>query len=715
MNLKQITYWFLFTTFLIGSNELGAQDDERIKSLRGQVSALSSNDLKLAKIYNDLSWEYRKANPDSTIYFANQVLRVEEFHETYLESVKALNFIGVGYQYKGDNVSSYDYYNQALEKAQEIGDTVQYAYSLNNLGRIYQVQGDFVKSYDSFYQALEIFESLGNEVGAGYCYKSLSELYRSQQNYEKALEMTDKAFDIRVATNNITGQVSILIEMAEIYQFKGNYNKAFDYYLQAKVKAESIEDKVSIASIDLGISKLYASQQKYIEALIFGSKAELAAIQTSNFELISQIILQLGKVAFEQQNYSKAKTSFLKIVEQSDKNQILLLLKDAYYYLAEIEKLEKNTSASYDYFVKYTQIVQSLNNTNAARTIERLESRYDISQKEKENELLKVQKARDQALIDRQKILNISLIAIVGVISILLIFIAVLSRKRRVANMSLMERNEEIAAQREEISRQNDQINIQNDRLQKRNTELASLNQEKDTLMNIVAHDLKSPFNRIKGIVQLLDLSGLNDEQKTYSKLLNEISQSGIDLIRDLLDVNSFEEDRIKLEIKKVDVCDLILQKVKYFYADAKAKNIEVTTDIQDTKAYLYTDEVYLSRILDNLISNAIKFSDSNAKVKLGAVRVGQKVQLTIEDSGPGFSEVDKKNLYKKFTKLSARPTGGESSNGLGLAIVKTLVDRLEGEIVLESVPEKGSKFLIFFPTEMEKFSKEITATANID
>src|SRR5690606_19109864 len=106
----------------------------------------------------------------------------------------------------------------------------------------------------------------------------------------------------------------------------------------------------------------------------------------------------------------------------------------------------------------------------------------------------------------------------------------------------------------------------------------------------------------------------------------------------------------------------------------------------------------YLGRIIDNLVSNAIKFSDNNSVVSVTADIQGGKFQIRVKDNGPGFSEEDKRKHFQKVTKLSARPTGGESSNGLGLAIVKTLVDRLDGEIELHSQLRQGSEFVISFP-----------------
>jgi signal transduction histidine kinase len=109
----------------------------------------------------------------------------------------------------------------------------------------------------------------------------------------------------------------------------------------------------------------------------------------------------------------------------------------------------------------------------------------------------------------------------------------------------------------------------------------------------------------------------------------------------------------------------------------------------------------YLSRIIDNLISNAIKFSKNGSTVSVNAKIENGSFTLLVKDNGPGFSEDDKKLLYQRFKKLSARPTAGESSNGLGLAIVKTLVDRLEGEISLSSELGKGSEFLVRIPIKI--------------
>jgi signal transduction histidine kinase len=166
-------------------------------------------------------------------------------------------------------------------------------------------------------------------------------------------------------------------------------------------------------------------------------------------------------------------------------------------------------------------------------------------------------------------------------------------------------------------------------------------------------------------------------------------------MITDLLDAHAVESES-GLSVEKIDLHNFLTHRMNTFMQTALEKNVNI--DLRAEEVSVTTDKGYLARILDNLISNAIKFSPPDTRVALMATRVNGYAKLSIKDQGLGFSEADRKDLFKKFKKLSARPTAGESSNGLGLAIVKILVDRLGGQIELVSSPGKGSEFIITIP-----------------
>ncbi len=672
------------------------QDLLVLDSIRSRIAGADLEER--SHLYETLAWEFRKSHPDSTIYYANRSIELIRNEVLERNRAQALNFVGVGYHYTGDNVKAFDFFQKARDEALEFGDSIQYAHSLNNLGRVYMNQGDFLKAYDHYQEALSVFDSIRNAEGVGYAYKSLAELHQTQNNLSKALEMSEKTLRIRSEVNDIDGQISIMAELASIYERLANYDKAFDYYLQAKVKAESVNDAIGIARINLGISQLYFRQKKNAEALIYIRKALNTAETSKNEDLTNQIRLQLAKILLDNGDSREAKQHFEKVVANSGITRQLPLEKEAYLHLSEISKNEGDTELAFGYFTKYAQLSQAWSNAEAARKIERYESRLEIEKKERENEVLRLSQAKNTAVIERQRFENIALAAITAVVGVLMISIWYMGRKRRQVNLKLQAKNHQIAAQAEEITSQNERINDQNRKLQKRNDELAELNNEKDTLMNIVAHDLKSPLNRIKGITELLGFTKLDDEQRNFVGLLSQISEGGIHLINDLLDVNAFEGEKRKLNLHPVDLHDMLLSKAKTFLAEGRAKNIAIQTIGLESRVFVNTDDSYLSRILDNLISNAIKFSAKGKKVVLSAVQEPDHVLLKIQDEGPGFTEEDKKYVFQKFKRLSARPTGGESSNGLGLAIVKNLIERIGAEVALKSEPGLGSEFIIKFP-----------------
>jgi len=105
-----------------------------------------------------------------------------------------------------------------------------------------------------------------------------------------------------------------------------------------------------------------------------------------------------------------------------------------------------------------------------------------------------------------------------------------------------------------------------------------------------------------------------------------------------------------------------------------------------------------MHEIVDNLVSNAVKYTPCGGSIRVITEGSGARRRFIVEDEGPGFTEDDRSKMFGKFQKLSARPTGGESSFGLGLAIVKLLVDLHDGEIIVESAPDKGCRFIVELP-----------------
>lgn len=258
--------------------------------------------------------------------------------------------------------------------------------------------------------------------------------------------------------------------------------------------------------------------------------------------------------------------------------------------------------------------------------------------------------------------------------------------------------------QEEVLARINAHLTIcqQQKKLEKHNLELLQLNQEKNEFLGIVSHDLKSPLTGILGFAQLLKHykeSFSEVEIKEFVEGVENNVKQMLDLIENLLDVNRLETGRMTFSLGAIDLGVCTFEALYRYRLDAEAKKIRLRFDLPQEKHFVYADGRATRQILDNVISNAIKYSFKEKNIYIDLVAVDEYVRCQIRDEGQGLTAEDKELLFQKFTRLSAKPTGGEHSTGLGLSIVKKLVEAMNGYVWAESNGKnQGSTFTIGLP-----------------
>ncbi len=211
---------------------------------------------------------------------------------------------------------------------------------------------------------------------------------------------------------------------------------------------------------------------------------------------------------------------------------------------------------------------------------------------------------------------------------------------------------------------------------------------------DVVIHDLKSPLSGILMASALLQeqASGFPESLKP---LLDAVCEEGAKALRL---VESLAKDNHN---ETVDVCEdpqaVLLSLVERMRTTAEAKSIGLQVDLTDCAAIMVGAWV-IEQVTENLLSNAFKYSPAGSMVRISTSIAGRVMNLSITDEGPGFTEEDRKMIFRRYTRLSAEPTGNEPSTGLGLSIVKRLVDQHGGRIELMRNPGRGAEFRITFP-----------------
>lgn len=240
------------------------------------------------------------------------------------------------------------------------------------------------------------------------------------------------------------------------------------------------------------------------------------------------------------------------------------------------------------------------------------------------------------------------------------------------------------------------------DRLKKYGVELQELNRAKDRFISIVSHDLRSPFNSILGFTDLLlNEPDTTEEEKTqYVKYIRESSFNLLSLVNSLLDWTRLQTGRIDFEPERLDSRLIITRAIHMLSGAAMKKNIDLRSEVQNS-LYIKADENLMLQAFNNLISNAIKFTEPGGRILISAIYPEQKnvVQFSVKDDGIG---IDKNNLNKLFrvdTKFTLVGTAGEKGSGLGLSLVQEIIQKHNGKIWVESEVNKGSDFKFTLPT----------------
>lgn len=253
----------------------------------------------------------------------------------------------------------------------------------------------------------------------------------------------------------------------------------------------------------------------------------------------------------------------------------------------------------------------------------------------------------------------------------------------------------------EKVRERTEEIVMQSKQLEKKNNELKELNEDKNHFIGILAHDIRSPLTGIQGFAQLLKSSRdqLTTDQKDYVDTILQCNKQISDMVNQILDLNAIEARKVKMHTQKVDLAEVLIKLIGRYKDEASKKDISFSPLAGDTTdTYADVDPNYINQVLENLISNAVKYSPKNKRIFANIFDKGDKVIIEVKDEGPGISKEDQSKLFGKFQKLTAKPTGGEDSTGLGLSIVKRYVEAMNGKVWCESEEGKGSSFFIEFP-----------------
>lgn len=565
------------------------------------------------------------------------------------------------------------YLKMGEDLALQLDDTLAYMITQKVAARILLMEGIYDESLSAAYKGIRLAKTLNDTARWISLLYWESGAYNELGEYDKSIEVSEGAFQLAKAVGNDVEIPRALNSIGEAYRYKEMWDEAEKNYLEAMDlarrlkatdKAEEEENQLQLLILKNNLSfvelgrKNYAKASEYLDGLKEGRET----VTSIPLRLESQLCQVRVWAATDQ--IGKAEVLALEMV--ADARQYGYKRYEILYaeWLAEYYKQKSQFEFAFQYFERASELRELLNAGRAKVRVALQDSELENLSLRSENEVLEAQRTA-------QLWLTIGLAAfllLIGMVSWLLF-----RNNRKMRNLNLLLRG-------------------QNDRLDQ-------ANQEVQGLIGIVAHDLKAPLNKSIMLAEMVRTQPNETEQN--EKLLGMIGKvcgDGGNLIQDLLEISSLESEQTQSQPVEVNFVGLVKEALQPFQQNAEKKGIGFHFEMDGAPEKITTDPGLVQRVVDNLVSNALKFTMSGRNVYVTLTEREGFAGIKIQDEGPGIGPEDQKKMFRKFQKLSARPTAGETSNGLGLSIVKSLVDRLSGKLEFESELGQGTEFRIWLP-----------------
>lgn len=584
-------------------------------------------------------------------------------------------------------------FRNARAKALELGDSNLSASAMIGMAQTAEWAGDYMRTEMRYENAIDAAKTVADSSVLGRVLLRQGGYFAHRKRFDKAEPILLHAERIFRQLGDSTRVGEIEVGRGLVERVKNNLPAALRHFRKGDRLLRNSDDTEAKVMAKRYISLLLSQQRQYTQAadVCRSGIAVTSAGQFHASEWLFRVDLannlnKLGKT-------DSAIVLLNQVVAQAAGSPYpagLTALNKAHALLSDLLAQQDPARALANHRL-HMQLTDSLYRRDNALSREQAEFRYQNARRQQDYQLLEQQRELERA---RGNLL-------IGIISaIVLVTLFVLWRF-----IGQSRRNTDLRRQHRALAHANEEINRQMRMLDAQAAALQVASHEKDEVIGIAAHDLKNPIAAIRIFSSLLRDS---PEQLSHAQVrefagkIVQTSDQMMDIVVNLLDINQIEQGRLEVMLEAVDGGILADQIFAIHLERAEQKQISLQFETSEDLPLVQVDPRRMMQVLDNLVSNAIKFSPKGTNVFLRVLTEGEQVRFEVEDEGPGLQPQDRERLFQKFAKLSARPTAGESSTGLGLNIVHKLVNLMGGTVGVDSTPGKGATFYAVFPAAQQ-------------
>ncbi|NQU33517.1 MAG: hypothetical protein HQ521_09805, partial [Bacteroidetes bacterium] len=541
-----------------------------------------------------------------------------------------LSNIGLVFSNKHMLDSAIYYLGQTIQYAEDHNVDDIHAKAIFDLGNLHLDVDNYVEAIRYLMEVKDILEINNDSVLLMHVYSAFGILYSKVNQFELSLYNYNNAINLDHDLSKVNIEANNYINIGQLFFDNGkNLDSALYYYRKANSVALPHNKRIVELSTNINVGNVFLYKMQYDSAIIYYRKALNDSIIFQLPVNLAAVTVNIGLYYYFKKEFNSSRHYLESGYTMSNKLGILRYEKNALEALASLDSITGNYKGSLNYYREFHKVSDSIQVLEANSKIAILEFEKYLSQQKNNNEILiKESELKNELINNQQKLLWGTILVII----LLLIgsYILFLNRKE------IQKLYNELALKKNALSITNEELEVTNETLNSQKEQLKELNLAKDKFFSILGHDLKSPFNSLLGMLQLMDEDWNlinDDEKKGHIHNLYLSSKKTYELLEDLLLWGRAQRGLLEYKPEKFNIYDNVIPIVDLFQSQFNQKKQSVTIDISK-ELVIKTDPRYFIQILQNLVNNAIKFTSKAGMITITAIEDDKKISICIVDTG---------------------------------------------------------------------------------
>jgi signal transduction histidine kinase/Tfp pilus assembly protein PilF len=590
------------------------------------------------------------------------LIALEEPYQRFKETSKGLNIgnlIATAYRFQGRNEEALELYLQLQQQAvKERNIRMQMALA-QNIAVVYDLLGQPTFALEQYTIALTMAEAHADSNTMTVVLNNIGGLYRELENNEQALDFHLRSAEIAESIGNLSYLADAWLSSSTAYRALGQFENAIEYLNKALDATERLGDVFRPVQIYYNFGLVYSAADRLEESYDAYEKSLEMSKQYNIAPAIYYNNIGLGDLAVKREDFATAITHFNISADFARNSGNPEMISTMYLRLASAYENLGDFRSAYPYMKRHAEITDSLRINEKREITARFESLIDTQRERQRNEIL------SQTLVTQRNTI-IAAFSTLVIILITLLGLFVLYRKKVVMNKVISEKT----------------------------AELEKVSLMKEQLLNILAHDLRSPISNLQSIIYLIKDGALEKgDIDVMMKMIDLQLMQSTSTLTNYLNWAQSQNNSIEADITDVNVFDVVTDITEEMKTQFDNKDLDVVCEIEPDSV-IQADKNMMKIIIRNLLTNAIKYSNPGGLISIEQEEIDGKTEIRISDTGVGISKENQEKLFQPF-QFSVSGTQNEKGSGLGLSICKTFMEKQGGTIRCESVVDAGTSFIL--------------------